>query len=44
MSEYGQVGLISVLILLVQAFKRNENSPLHRDQPAGDIWDDFGLV
>lgn len=40
----GQVGLISVLILLMQALKRNENRPLHRDSPAGGIWDAFALV
>lgn len=44
MSECGQVGLISVLILLVQALKLSENRPLHRDPPAGGIWDAFGLV
>lgn len=44
MSECGQVGLISVLILLVQALKRNENNLLHRDPPTGGIWDAFSLV
>lgn len=44
MSECGQVGLISVLILIVQALRLNENRPLHRDPPAGGIWDAFGLV
>lgn len=44
MSGRGQVGLISVLILLVQALKLNETPPpLHRDPPAGGIWDAFGL-
>lgn len=44
MSECGQVGLISVLILLVQALKRDKNNLLSRDPPAGGILDAFSLV
>lgn len=44
MSECGQVGLISALILLVQALKRDENNLLYRDPPAGGILDAFSSV
>lgn len=44
MSECGQVGLISALILLVQALKRDKNNLLSRDPPAGGILDAFSLV
>lgn len=44
MSECGQVGLISTLILLVQALKRNENNLLHHDPPAEGISDAFSSV